>query len=65
MKVKITKATGYDPYSVGDTFTVVDVNVAAKILEKAALFIEDHLGHIFKVEHGCYEIIQPPFTHTT
>lgn len=56
MRVRIIKAYSYDHYKVGDIFRTVDVNVAEKIINKALLFVQDHIGQIFQVPYGCYEI---------
>lgn len=56
-KIRITKTDGhYTPYSVGDVFRTVDVNVAEKIENKTLLFVQDKIGRIFQVPYGCYEI---------
>lgn len=57
LKIRITKTDKHDPYKVGDVFRTVDVNVAEKIMNKALLFVQDHIGRIFQVPYGCYEII--------
>ena len=57
-KIRITKTDGhYTPYSVGDIFRTVDVNVKEKIANKALIFVQNHLGQIFQVPYGYYEIL--------
>lgn len=57
MKIKITKTTPYDPYNIGDTFNVVDINVASKILNKEGLFVQNNLGKIFLIPFGQYKLV--------